>query len=365
MPDADQDKQLPRIEEEQLQLLESLCNANAVSGDEGEVRKIVLEHIRPLADEVAIDPLGNVLAKRQIPQVGGDRGPALRVMVAAHMDEVGLMVTSDDNDGLYRFQAVGGLDSRQLAGKAVQVGREHVPGVIGAKPIHLTSASERKNQISIDNLRIDVGPSGKKVKPGDRATFATPFARLGPSLRAKALDDRLGVASLIELSKNPPAGIELLAAFTVQEEVGLRGARVAAHKLDPEAAIVLDCSPANDLPTWDDEENTRYNTRLGHGPAIYIADSSTLSDPRLIRHFSATAEALAIPYQFRQAGGGGTDAGAIHKARAGIPSLSISVPGRYLHTAAAIVRVLDWQHTLQLVHAALSRLTPAFLEQPR
>lgn len=363
MSNAASNDRLPVIEDEQIKILESLCNANAISGDEGEVRKIVLEHIRPLADSLEIDPLGNVLATRLGPET--DEDTTMRVMVAAHMDEVGLMVTSDESDGLYRFQTVGGLDSRQLAGKAVQVGRDHIPGIIGAKPIHLTSASERKNQISIDNLRIDVGPSGKKVQPGDRATFATPFTRLGPSLRAKALDDRLGVASLIELFKQPPTGIHLQAAFTVQEEVGLRGARVAAYKFNPAAAIVLDCTPAYDLPSWDDEENTRYNTRLGQGPAIYIADAATLSDPRLIRHFSETAEALNLPYQFRQAGGGGTDAGAIHKTRAGIPSLSISVPGRYLHTAAAIVRLTDWQHTLQLVHAALSRLTPALFEQPR
>jgi endoglucanase len=365
MPDANHDDRLPRITDEQLQLLENLCNANAVSGDEREVRKIVLEHVRPLADELEIDPLGNVLASRHGPEQDGESGPALRVMVAAHMDEVGLMITTDEDDGFYRFQTVGGLDTRQLAGKPVQIGREHVPGVIGAKAIHLTTSSERNNQISIDNLRIDVGPSGKKVKPGDRATFATAFTRLGPSVRAKALDDRLGVASLIELFKNPPAGIHLLAAFTVQEEVGLRGAQVAAYKLNPDVAVALDCTPANDLPTWDDEENTRYNARLGHGPAIYIADSSTLSDPRLVRHFSQTAEALNLPYQFRQAGGGGTDAGAIHKARAGIPSLSISVPGRYLHTAASIARVIDWQHTLQLIYAGLGRLTPAVLNPLR
>jgi endoglucanase len=180
------------------------------------------------------------------------------------------------------------------------------------------------------------------------------------------LDDRLGVATLIELvsqfTRNPPENFDLLAAFTVQEEIGLRGAQVAAYALDPDLAIVLDCTPANDLPTWDGglpgSENDRYNTRLGAGPAVYIADRATLSDPRLVKHLVETAAELGIPFQFRQPGGGGTDAGAIHKQRAGIPSVSISVPGRYLHTAAAMVRRTDWQNSLALVSAALARLSP-------
>jgi putative aminopeptidase FrvX len=365
MPDKEKQLKLPRVGTPQLRLLEKLCNACGVSGDEGEIRKIVLEQIKPLADELKIDALGNILAVRHSQPGGKRKKPALRVMVDAHMDEVGLMITTDDGEGLYRFATVGGIDIRQLPGKPVWIGSEHIPGVIGAKPIHLTTASERKSTISIDNLRIDVSPDGKKVNPGDRATFATSFTRLGPSVRAKALDDRLGVATLIELFKNPPPNIDLLAAFTVQEEVGLRGAWVAAYTLDPDIAIALDCTPANDLPTWDDEENTAYNTRLDGGPALYIADGATLSDPRLIRHFVETAETFAIPYQFRQAGGGGTDAGAIHKQRAGVPSLSISVPGRYLHTPGAIARIADWQHTLQLVLLALSRLEPSLLQQER
>ena len=150
----------------------------------------------------------------------------------------------------------------------------------------------------------------------------------------KALDNRLGVATLIELVKNPPANVELLAAFTVQEEIGLRGARVAAYRFNPMWPSQSTRPPPIDLPVWDDSENTQYNTRLGAGPAIYIADAGTLSDPRLIRHLAQTGDDLGIPYQFRQPGGGGTDAGAMHKVRAGVPSVSVSVPGRYAHTAA-------------------------------
>jgi endoglucanase len=287
-------------------------------------------------------------------------------MLAAHMDEIGFMITHDDGKGIFRFSVVGGIDARQLAGKPVWVGKDKIPGVIGAKPIHLTKARERKNTIPVKSLRIDVGAkNASMVKVGDWATFATEYKRLGPSIRAKALDDRLGVTNLIELLKNAPPNIDLLAAFTVQEEVGLRGARVAAFALDPDLALALDCTPAYDLPSWDDEENTRYNTRLDHGPALYVADRATLSDPRLLRHFIETAESQGIPYQIRQPGGGGTDAGAIHKQRAGIPSMSISVPGRYLHTAASIVRVNDWKHTLNLLHAALSELKPSIFNKDR
>lgn len=359
----------PKIDQEMMVLIEKLCNACGVSGGEGEVRRIVLEEVRPAVEaaggSVQVDALGNVLVRRS-----GTGENRLRVMLAAHMDEVGLMVTAAEGEGLFRFRIVGGIDERQLVGKPLWVGKEHLPGVIGAKPIHLTTAEERKSSISLEGMRIDVGPAnGGKVKPGERATFATPFQEVGPSLRAKALDDRLGVASLIALVKNPPANIDLLAAFTVQEEVGLRGAMVAAYALDPQVAFVLDSTPANDLPMWDaaweGSENTLYNTRLGAGPAVYIADRATLSDPRLVRHLAETAAACGIPFQFRQPGGGGTDAGAIHKQREGIPSVSISVPARYLHTAASIVRREDWANTLALVYAALERLTPDLLAAER
>lgn len=353
-------------------LLKRLSEAVAVSGDEGEVRAIVLEQIRDSVDEVHVDALGNVLATRLGRDAGSSaqkKGARLRVMLAAHMDEVGFMLTYDDGDGIYRFDLVGGLDERQLAGKAVWVGQQHVPGVIGAKPIHLTTPEERKRAISLDVLRIDVGPGGNKgVKVGDRATFATPFARLGPSLRGKALDDRLGVATLIELLRHAPPNVDLLAAFTVQEEVGLRGAQVAAYTFNPDLAIAVDSTPAMDLPSWDDEEppgGGRYNTRLDEGPAIYVADGATLGDPRLVRWLIQTAESQGIPYQLRQPGGGGTDAGSIHLTRGGVPSVSVSIPGRYAHTAAGLARLSDWQNTVRLLHSALSRLEPEILSEER
>lgn len=354
----------PRIGATQIRLLKKLCNACAVSGDEGEVRAIVLEQVRSHAEDIQVDALGNVL----VTKLGGSssRKRPLRVMLAAHMDEVGFMLTSNEGDGIFRFETVGGLDIRQLAGKPVWVGHDHIPGVIGAKPIHLITPNERKTPMALDSLRIDIGIEGNpKVKIGDRATFATAFSRMGPSIRAKALDDRLGVATLIELVKHAPKNIDLMAAFTVQEEVGLRGAQVAAYAFDPDLGIAIDSTPALDLPGWEGnhkvDENIHYNTRLDSGPAIYLADSATLADPRLVRHLVDSADAARIPYQFRQPGRGGTDAGAINRSRAGVPSISVSIPGRYIHTAAGIARLSDWRNTLALLYTALSTMTPDLL----
>jgi tetrahedral aminopeptidase len=184
-------------------------------------------------------------------------------------------------------------------------------------------------------------------------------------LLAKALDDRLGVVTLLELVRNPPQNIDLLAAFTVQEEIGARGAKVAAYAFDPQLAIVVDATPANDLPTWDGEEIISYNTRLGLGPAVYIGDSVTLSDPRLVRYFRKTARSAGIPCQVRQPANGGTDASVIHKARAGIPSISVSVPHRYSHTAVSIALVDDWKNALTLLELALRDLPSGILASDR
>lgn len=356
-----QDWQKPRVGAAQIKLLEKLSNACAVSGDEGAVRKLVLEEIKRHADEISTDALGNVLA---IKRGTGRNRP--RVMLAAHMDEVGFMLTNDEGKGIFRFKVSGGIEAKNLAGKQVWVGKDMLPGVIGVGPIHLASLSERNSPVSENNLRIDIGPSnGSRVMTGDRATFATKFIRIGSSLRGKALDDRIGVATLIHLLKNAPENIDLLAAFTVQEEVGLRGAKVAAHALDPDMCFALDCTPAMDTPTWDGSENTQYRSKPGLGPAIYIGDGSTLSDPRLVQLLRATGEHYKIPYQIRQPGGGGTDAGSIHLSRAGIPAVSVSVPGRYLHTPASIVQINDWQNSIYLLHAALSQINSKTLKEPR
>lgn len=352
---------MPNISNAQIKLLEKLCNAIAVSGDEGEVRQIVLAEVKPYAETVKVDALGNLLVTKP------GKGPnCVRVMLDAHMDEVGFMLVNDEGEGLFRFETIGGIDVRTLPGKQVLVGKDKVPGVIGARPIHLTTAEERSKKIPLDALRIDVGPGGSgKVKVGDRASYATKFRRVGASFFAKSIDNRIGCAILIEILKNAPENVDLCLSFSVQEEIGLRGAKVAAYAFEPDLAIAIDATPAHDLPVHDGTENTFYNTKLGFGPAIYTLDRGTLNDPRLVRFVTETAEGGKIPFQYRQPGSGGTDAGEIHRTRAGVPSISISVPHRYTHTALSLSRVEDWKNTLALVHATLTRITPELLAQER
>jgi putative aminopeptidase FrvX len=346
---------IPEITAAQYGLLERLCNASAVSGNEAEVRKIVLAEVQPHADEVQVDALGNVLVTRH-----ASAGKHLRVMLDAHMDEVGFMLVAEEGVGLYRFELVGGIDVRILPGKPVLVGKDHAPGVIGTKPVHILSSDESKHKPELDSLRIDLGPGGR-ASPGDWGTFATRFRRVGRSMLSKAIDDRIGVAILIELVKKVPPQIELLAAFSVQEEIGLRGATVAGFTFNPDLAIAIDATPAYDLPRYDGQESSFYNTRLGLGPAIYVQNRSTIDDPRLVKFLQETAEAEGILYQMRQPGGGGTDAGAIQQGRTGVSVVSVSVPHRYSHSPVSLARVEDWKHTQALLQAALHRLTPAVI----
>jgi len=341
----------------QFKLLEKLCNAVAVSGGENEVRTIILDQIKPYVDEIRVDALGNVLAVRK-----GRGARRMKVLLDAHMDEVGFMLVADEGDGLYRFKTIGGIDTRNLAGKQVLVGKERKPGVIGAKPIHLTTSDERKKPLSEEALRIDLGPESK-MKVGERGTFAPNFRRIGPSVMSKSLDNRLGAAILIELLRVPHPNIDVCAAFTVQEEIGLRGAKVAAQYFEPDLAFVIDSTPANDLPMQYESENTFYNTKLGLGPAVYVANASTLDDPRLVRYFEEVAHRAGIPYQIRQPGGGGTNAGRIQRAGLGAPVVSVSVPHRYTHTAMSVARIQDWKNTLALLHVALVQVTPSILKR--
>jgi len=352
-----------------LDLLRALSNAAAVSGDEGAVRKLVLEAIGPHVDEVKVDALGNVLAMKRA--LKGRNRP--RLLLAAHMDEVGLMIVDHDSDGSLRFEVVGGLSERVLLGKAVIVGPRRLPGVIGAAPVHLLGGERLETVVRPGQMRIDVGADSqeaaqRQVPLGERATFATEFAVLDGgaeqgALRGKALDNRLGCATLIGLLRGGPYPVELHAAFTVQEEVGLRGARVAGFAVEPQAAIALDCTPANDLPDSRGRENTQYNARLGHGPVIYVADARTISDRRLVDYVCQTAEAAGLSYQIRQPGGGGTDAGAIQQTRAGVPVVTVSVPARYLHSPAALARTEDWHNTMRLLQRALERFDAKVLKR--
>lgn len=338
--------------------LKELSEAMGVSGHEDEVRQIITDAIADQVDEYRVDSIGNVIALNK-----GDGSSDLKVMVAAHMDEVGFMISQIEESGLLRFFKVGGLDDRILPAKVVWIGDNKVPGVIGAKPVHLTEQKERDKAIKYKKLTIDIGASSKAeaeklVQRGDYATFATEFVELDPAgeswrtVRGKAFDDRAGCAVLIELL-NTQYPFDLYAVFTVQEEVGLRGARVAAFAVEPDLAFVLEGTGANEIPT---KKDISPSTRLGHGPAITVMDRSFIADKRLVRLLIDTAKELDIPYQIKQPGIGGTDAGAIHRTKEGVPSVTVSVPCRYIHSPAAILSLDDFDHTAQLVQESLLKL---------
>lgn len=348
---------LPVLGALQIRLLSKLCMAAAPSGAEGPVREIARAELRDVADDIRVDALGNLLVTRK------GRGPRrLRVLLDAHMDEVGFMVVAEESDGIYQFETIGGIDPRNLPGKPIVVGKDNTPGVIGAKPIHLSKREDLKHTIPVDRLRLDVGPGGK-LKIGDRGTFAGNFRRTGPSIMSKALDNRLGVATLIELVKAAPFRVDLVAAFTVQEEVGLRGARVVAGQSSPDLAIILDATPARDLPMQREGENTAYNSQLGKGPAIYLSHPAAIDDPRLVKYLAETARRQGIPFQYRQPGGGSNDAGAVQRAGAGVPVVSVSVPHRYTHSAMSVARIDDWANTLRLLAAALRDMPADILKR--
>lgn len=345
--------------------LERLSNAFGVSGVESDVRKIIIEAIEPLADKWWVDTMGNLFVLRER---AGDGAAPLRVMATAHMDEVGFIISDIKKDGRLKFRSIGTFDPRVLLGKALVVGQERLPGVVGLKPVHLLGAGERERVGSIDSMYIDIGAAddqaGGKVKPGDFATFATRFRRLGgppPAqddqglVSGKAFDDRAGCAVLLELLKERYP-VDLMAVFTVQEEVGLRGASVAAYTAEPDLAFILECTAADDLPHPDDEDKDEDFPRLGAGPAITVMDRSFIADRRLVDLLIETAQSEKLPYQFKRPGIGGTDAGAIHLARKGIPSVAVSMAARYIHAPAAVLDLADFWNTVKLMQATLKRL---------
>jgi endoglucanase len=342
-------------------ILRELSNAIGVSSGEGAVRQIILDAIRDTVDDIRIDALGNVLGVRR-----GTGQVDLRVMAAAHMDEVGMIVIGYDGDGSIRFRAVGGLDARILPGTRVLVGPDRVPGVIQWVPIHQNTDTKT---VPIERLRIDIGAANREAaqsaaEPGDLIAFDSQFTELGPTVRGKALDDRAGCASLIALVQGEPFPFDLHVAFTVQEEVGLRGARVAANAIRPDVAFVLETTACHDLPEDPDEPDQTTITQLGGGPAITVADHSMISDPRLVRHLVRVGEAEGIPHQFRSPQhAGGTDAGAIHRSRAGVPSVVVANPCRYIHGPHSIMSLSDFENQSQLLRAAWMALTASVLER--
>lgn len=350
-------------------LLKELSEASGVSGTEEEVRQCLVRALQGQVDDLHADTLGNLFAHKR-----GSTDSALKVMVAAHMDEVGLMVVDIDKSGFLAFRAVGGIDDRLLPGKAVFIGEKRVPGVIGSKPVHLLAEDERDSVVKIEQLTIDIGlgskeEAGKLVKVGDRAIFATGFGPMGSRdgeptdiaglVKGKAFDDRVGCAVLAELLQERYP-FDLYAVFTVQEEVGARGAQVAAYALQPDAAFVLEGTPCDELPRRKDLSPT---SRLGHGPVLTVMDRSLFVDQRLLRHLMATAEAEGIPYQIKQPAVGATDGGVIHRSQVGVPTAVVSVPCRYIHAPASLLDLADFANTVKLMKAALRRFDKTILKE--
>jgi len=356
-------------------LLERLSNEIGPSGRERSVRALIRSELMPpdataggttgLVDRIDVDALGNLIAFK----AGTGPEPRLRVMLAAHMDEVGFMITKIEKTGMLRFQVVGGLDARLLLAKRLVIGDERVAGIIGAPPPHLLTAEQEQKVLDLDSLAIDIGADSDKsaeakVKIGDYGAFATRFAGLSddpawPTVRGKAFDDRAGCAVLIGiLAERYP--VDIYGVFTVQEEVGLRGARVAAYRIEPDAAFALEGTVCHDVPGPEDEDVTPV-TRLGDGPAVTLMDRSLFAHPGLIRLLQETAAAEGIPMQYKAPAMGGTDSGAIHLTRGGVPATTVAVPCRYIHSPAAILNLNDLSNTVRLLSAALRRLNRDYL----
>jgi endoglucanase len=336
-------------------LLKLLSEAHGISGKEETVRRIVLDSINGHVEQIRIDPLGTVTALKP-----GTGGHTLRVMLAAHMDEVGFMITGVDADGLVRFTPVGSIDDRILPGKRVKIGVGAIAGVIIWTPIHI---NREQTVVKLANLRIDIGAANKedangRVKIGDMVVFDSGFAEWGDQVvRGKAFDDRAGCALLIETLRAGPYPVDVQVAFTVQEEIGLRGAQVAAQFFNPDVGFVLEGTTANDIPNpqaeVDDTDEPNPTCRQGAGPVISVMDRSMVVDPRIFGFLRATAQQQNIPYQLKTQLGGGTDGGAIHVANSGAPTGVISLPCRYIHSPVALLRREDYDHTLRLIQAVL------------
>lgn len=330
-------------------ILRELSEIAGVSGDEARVRERIWEAVKHHVDGGRVDALGNLITWK-----GADK-PGPRLMLAAHMDEIGFMITHVDRDGLLRFEKVGGIDDRVLPAQAVHVGPDAIPGVIGMKPIHLLSPGERRRPITHDDLYIDIGATSKKeaerhVKPGTYATFATSFAEFGDGLvRGKAFDDRVGCSLLIDLVKEE-VPYPLFAVFTVQEEIGLRGARVAAYDIEPTLALALEGTTCADIPETEEHGQA---TTLGAGPAITFMDRATIPARPIVDGLMAAATAHDIPWQWRRTTFGGTDAGSIHLTRAGVPAATVSVPCRYIHSPCAYMNLNDYDNARHLLAAFL------------
>ncbi len=339
-------------------LMKKLSEANGISGFEDEIRDIIKSELRGEVDKIEEDKLGNLIAVK-----GGDPG-APSIMLAAHMDEIGLMVRHVTKKGFIKFSKIGGMNDQMLINQLVEIHGERGPvvGVIGSKPPHRMKAEERKKVTTHDKMFIDIGATsrktaGKLVTVGDPISFKTPFNKLpNRFFTGKALDNRIGCLVMLETLRRVECDATVYGVGTVQEEVGLKGARTSAFKLAPDMALALDVTISGDHPEMKEEDAP---AKLGKGPAIILTDASgkgIITHPKIKKWLISTAKEEKIPIQLEVSEGGTTDATAIHLTKEGIPAGVVSVPTRYIHTPVGIASMDDVENTVELLVRALERL---------
>jgi endoglucanase len=328
-------------------ILKEYAEAFGPSGCEGDIRNVIKRRVEGLGD-AQVDRLGNLIVHKA--------GKGTRVMLAAHMDEVGFIVTAIEDDGRIMFKPVGGIDSRILLSKRVVFGRSRLSGVIGAKPIHLLSDDERGKTVDPGKLFIDIGAESAEeakryIRLGDYAAFDSSYVDMGRFVKCKALDDRVGcyvVTSLLEDEYN----LDVFGAFTVQEETGLRGAGTAAFRIEPQAALVFEGTTCADIAS----DSKDYVTTPGLGPAISIMDRTSSANGRLLELVTDTARRNGIPFQYRRGKFGGNDAGKIHRTKEGCATITISVPTRYIHSPVSMICREDLDGVIRLSRLVLKNL---------
>ena len=324
-------------------LLQTLTETFGPSGYEDEVRKIVRSEVESLADEIRVDTLGNMIVRKRPTKAAQD---ARKIMIAAHMDEIGVIASHVDENGFIRFAPIGGVFRRYVLGGRVRF-LNGTQGIIGYDRL------DNVNELpTLDKVYIDVGATSPRdcpVKVGDVAAFDRSFSDLGDRLAAKSMDDRVGVLVAIEtLRALKSTSFDVYFVFTTQEEVGVRGATTSAYGVDPDLGIALDVTPSGDTPNA-----LRMEMALGKGPCIKIQDVGMIADARVVQWMVRTAEKNKIPYQREVLLIGGTDARAIQLTRAGVPAGCISIPVRYVHSPSEMVDYSDVQNTVKLLSALL------------
>ncbi len=333
-----------------IELLKDLCRLGGVSGNEDQVRDYIRSQAQPWASSIRTDALGNLIVFKK-----GKKPTGNKLLLAAHMDEVGIIVTRITDEGFLKFDFVGGVDRRVAIGKPVLIGDKQVPGLIGLKAIHLVSREEMKKVPKTDALYIDIGARDKEaaeqlVSLGDYGVFLGEPEEFGRGfLKAKAIDDRVGCAVMLELLKED-LPLDVTFAFTAQEEVGTRGAFAAAFSVTPEVALVLETTTAADLPGVEDHRKV---CAPGKGPVISYMDGGTIYDRGLFEDLRRLAEDNHIPWQTKEYIAGGNDARTIQRTKAGVRVAAMSAAVRYLHAPASVGSISDFQHMLTLTRLFL------------